>query len=443
MNSNDKVFYINFGCRLNQYETDSIYAEFQSKNIPRTEILEEATYVIINTCTVTNRSDSKNRNTIRSIYKKNPKAKIILTGCYATTNQKDLLLPGVKKIIPNIDKAFLPKIVLNEKTKPSAKSQFAYNYHLKNRSRGYLKIQDGCNRTCSYCKIPIARGKATSRSIQDCIKEANNLIQLGYQELTLTGVNIGDYSDGSLVFTDLLKELINLHGKYYLRISSLEPPDLTNKIVKIFTHEKIASFLHIPIQSASKKILKQMNRKYNLDKVLERILLLREIYPQIHIGTDVIIGFPNETEEDFQDTVDFCKKAKFANIHIFPFSKRTGTSIVDKLENKSSNKINSVKEVNGSIIKKRIQILTTLKNKLEEEYKHNIHNFMLKGIIEKVDNEKISGITENYVSFEINKKDFIKKNIFSNEIENNISLKGRGIQLKYNSNGNSQIIEKL
>ena len=390
-----KAYEVHFGCRLNQYESSSLRAGLTQNNIIVSNDIQSADYIIINTCTVTNRSDQKNRQAIRAYHTENPSAKIIVTGCYATTDAEDIKkISGVYKVVGNNQKALIPQIIQNpdDNTLLSQDATFDYNYRAKEgQSRAYLKIQDGCNKSCSYCKIPQARGSGRSRNIQNTIHEARYLIENNFKELVLTGVNIGWYNDNNTDFYQLLDSLLNLNGDFQIRISSIEPSDVTPDLASFFTHPKLAKFLHVPLQSGSKQILKWMNRGYTPQLYLERIQYIREICKNIHIGTDIIVGFPGETEELFNETLEFSKLLNFANIHIFPFSKRRNTPLEEKMLQ------HNLKEIKGDIIKGRCQQLSTLKEEMMQNYINTTQNIQYRGIIEKVEDNYCEILTENYV----------------------------------------------
>ncbi len=409
-----KAFIYHSGCRLNQYESTSLKSGISKQGFHFVENMQEADVVILNTCTVTNRADQKNRQTIRKVHRLNPKAKIIVTGCYATTDEKEInKLAGVSLVVPNQNKASIPQLLLQNdeelsndyKTIPRIDGQFGYEYRSKEGyARAYLKIQDGCNKSCSYCKIPQARGKARSRNIEDIIKEAKYLIHLGFTEIMLTGVNIGSYefpqnhSMGNSItkndFCDLLEKLLDLDGDFYIKISSIEPGDVTKRLASLYRHSKLAKFLHVPLQSGSKQILKWMNRGYSPKYFEQWVNRVRKECPQIHLGTDVIVGFPGETEEYFEETLEFCEKMKFANIHIFPYSKRKNTPILKKLKPKNGD---FLKEIPREVIKQRILRVMALKEKMFNDYLKYVEGKTFRGIIEKIYGNEIEILTENYI----------------------------------------------
>ena len=390
-----KAYEVYFGCRLNQYESLSLRAGLNEKNIATCDTVQDADYIILNTCTVTNRSDQKNRQAIRSYHRENPSAKIIVTGCYATTDAEEIKkIEGVYKVVSNTQKALIPDIIHQPDNTELLKQDatFAYTYRKKEgQTRAYLKIQDGCNKSCSYCKIPQARGKGRSRTFQNTIDEAKYLIENGFKEIILTGVNIGWYNDNNHNFYTLLEALLNLEGDFQIRISSIEPSDVTIELAAFIQHPKLCSFLHIPLQSGSKQILKWMNRGYTPKVYADRVALIRSKNPNIHIGTDIIVGFPGETEDLFQETLVFAKELQFANIHIFPFSKRKNTPLEEKMLD------HNLQEIKGDIITERISRLSTLKMQMADNYIKDTTTITVRGIIEKVQEQSYEILTENYI----------------------------------------------
>ncbi|RME88758.1 MAG: tRNA (N(6)-L-threonylcarbamoyladenosine(37)-C(2))-methylthiotransferase MtaB [Candidatus Hydrogenedentota bacterium] len=399
-------FYIfHAGCRLNRYETDALTAGMEQEGFTFTENLNNAEYIIFNTCTVTNRADSKSRTIIRRLARENPQAKIIVTGCYATTDAQDVQkLPGVFSVIPNDQKALIPE---NLAGKVASKDGF-FGYPIRKKdgfSRAYLKIQDGCNRTCSYCKIPQARGEGRSRNFYDILDEAKNLIDLGFHELVITGVNIGWYHSENHDIYSLLEHLLQLSGNFYIRLSSIEPGEVNERLAEILTHPKMANFLHVPVQSGSKYILRKMRRGYTPKSYLEKIGAVKKQNPNIHIGTDIIVGFPSETEQDFQDTITLVEEVEFANIHVFPFSMRRHTP-VEKMHKENPQEFPLL---HGDVIRNRVSKIILLKNKLDLLYRQKTAGITVRGIVEKLENNTAEILTENYLRVMADAQDKVRQ----------------------------------
>ena len=396
---------VHFGCRLNQYESDALAGGLGERGLTLVDDIRAADYVILNTCTVTNRADQKNRSAIRHLHDENPAAKIIVTGCYATTDAEEIKnMPGVYWVVSNLNKAAIPSLVAAEQGQAAsepADGQFGYSLRSRQgHARAALKIQDGCNRTCSYCKIPQARGPARSRSFQNTLDEARRLIDLGFSELTVTGVNIGWYKgEGGENFEDLLEALLNLPGRFLLRISSIEPPEVSERLADLLTHTKMARFLHAPLQSGSQSILALMRRGYNLAQYRRRIEQVRNRDMEIHIGTDVIVGFPGESDALFEETLQFCREMQFANIHAFPFSLRKGTPVQAMLHKKAPLPGSDlpIHEIPGDVIRERMKRLTELGDVLAANYRQQTAGRVWRAVIEKNTEGILTATSENYI----------------------------------------------
>ncbi|MBP7282590.1 MAG: tRNA (N(6)-L-threonylcarbamoyladenosine(37)-C(2))-methylthiotransferase MtaB [Leptospiraceae bacterium] len=332
---NNTVSFHTLGCRLNIFETDGLSNSFSKLGINTVQESEKPGIVIINTCTVTNRADSKNRNIIRNAIKNNPGSQVWVTGCYAQTDKEVIeKIPGVTGVVGNTDKSKLPYIILEKNQNMETSEQekldrFSYSDVLpQNHTRAYLKIQDGCNRICSYCKIPQARGKGVSRNSLDVLDQVKFLQDNGVGEIILTGVNLGWFRDDSNTknFNKLLVKILDTLEYSRLRISSIEPSDVGHELAEITLHPRFCNYLHVPMQSGSSKILKLMKRSYTAETFYKRISLVKQKNPNIFIGTDIITGFPGETEIEFSESLQLARDLEIAKIHAFPFSVRKGTS---------------------------------------------------------------------------------------------------------------------
>ncbi len=414
-----------FGCRLNIYESDGILKKFKDQNYEIIPFEDAPEIAIINTCTLTERADSKNRSLIRSILKKNPNSKVIVTGCYAQTNSQEISkISGVYAVIGNEKKSQIFEIINeinhnvsdkihiyssgpletfeNSKKRKKIDSPFDYKNVIPfGHTRAYLKIQDGCDRKCSYCKIPQARGCGVSRNSKEILIEIKYLDSLKIPEIVLTGVNIGWYRFEKYRFTDLLEEILD--NLYYsrLRISSIEPSDVNEKLAKISLHPKFCNFLHIPLQSGSDRILRLMKRSYNSKTYKIRVEKVLAINPRLFLGTDVICGFPSETDDDFRQTYNLLEELPIINIHCFPFSLREGTKAEQIL------KQNPSMNIDKAIIKNRIQSLIELKNRKLLHYAKNIIGEIRTVIVENL--EPIESISDDFLKIQILDKKELKK----------------------------------
>ena len=323
------------GCRLNLFESDGLATTLAKNGIETIPESEKPEVIIVNTCTVTNKADSKNRNIIRNVIKNNPGAHVWVTGCYAETD-KDIIekIPGLAGVVGNQEKSKLPEYILEKLSiEPKINSlnldRFSYSDVLpQNHTRAYLKIQDGCNRVCSYCKIPQARGKGVSRNEEDILSQVQFLQDNGVGEIILTGVNLGWYRDNEnkKSFNALLYKILNKLDYSRLRLSSIEPSDVGHELAELTLHPRFCNYLHIPLQSGNSRILKLMKRSYTAETFYKRISLVKSKNPDIFIGTDIIAGFPSETELEFLDSIQLAKDLGIAKVHAFPFSVRKGTS---------------------------------------------------------------------------------------------------------------------
>lgn len=395
---------LTLGCKVNTYESEYIMNLLKDNGYIIKDFQELCDIYIINTCTVTNQSDSKSKKMIRQAIRRNPDACIVAMGCFIQANP-EYYEDGIDILIGNKDKSNIISI-LNEyfKTKETIKKQYIgrikefedmYIKDFPGRTRAFVKIQDGCDNFCSYCIIPFVRGKCRSKNEDEVVEEVTDLVNNGYKEIVLTGIHTGSYGvDLETNFAHLLKRLVKIKGLLRLRISSIETTELNEEVLNILEKEKIlVDHLHIPIQAGSDEILKKMNRKYNLDYFFQKIEQIRKIRPNISITTDLIVGFPGESEELFEKTIETCKKIKFSKIHVFPYSERKGTAS-SRMDNKVDNKIK----------KERAKKLIEVSKELEINYMNNFINQTVEVLIEEHKDGYSIGHTGNYLHVKIKKK---------------------------------------
>ena len=332
-----KVAFITLGCKVNSYESDAICDLFRKKGADIVKSDEAFDACIINTCSVTNQATAKSRKMIRFAIKNNPKAIIAVMGCYSQMIAKEISeIDGVDIILGNIDKASVVDLVINKIKDNNIvnKVEDIKNYNNFenlnpinfNRTRAFLKIEDGCNNFCTYCIIPFTRGPIRCKPYKDVINDIKEIVKNGYKEVVLTGIHTGKYIDGNVTFTELVKMILKETKLERLRISSIEINEITDEFLAMLKDNKvIANHLHLPLQAGSNHILKLMNRHYTKEEFVSKIAKIRTYSPDISITTDIIVGFPMETSEDFNETLALCKEVKFAKIHAFPFSLRNGT----------------------------------------------------------------------------------------------------------------------
>ena len=388
------------GCKVNIYESEYITNILKENGYQIVDFDSKADIYIINTCTVTNTSDKKSEKMIKRARKQNKDAIIIAMGCHAQIKGDNI---DADIIIGNKDKS---KIISLIEEYQENKNKIKRIYNLDNISfedmyissfnshtRAFVKIQDGCDAFCSYCIIPYARGPIRSKDPKTVIKEITSLVENGYKEIILTGIHTGKYGkDINYTFEQLLKEIIKIKNLYRIRISSIEINELTDPILNLIKdNQVIAKHLHIPLQSGSDKILKLMDRKYDLKFYKNRIEKIRKMIKDISITTDLIVGFPNENEKDMEDTLKFLKEIKFTKIHTFPYSKREGTKAAS-MEN----------QIDETIKRKRVKTVLELSDQLEQDFYQSKLNETEEVIIEQTKDGKSYGYTSNYIKVEIN-----------------------------------------
>lgn len=400
-----KVAIYTLGCKVNLYESEVIMNSFKKCGYEIVDFEDDADIVIINTCTVTNTSDKKSRNIIRQAVKKHENAVIVVMGCYSQVRSADIKeIDGVDIIIGNTKKSKVVSLVeeylKNKKSITEIDNIMHTDFEameldtFETRTRAFVKIQDGCNNFCSYCIIPYSRGNIRSKEKDDVVSEIKCLVKNGYKEVVLTGIHTGHYGKDKYDydFSDLLSELCKIDNLKRIRISSIEITELDSKFIDVLKNNKvIVNHMHIPLQSGCDKTLKEMNRKYDTKYYLDKINLIRSIRPNISITTDLIVGFPNETEEDFNNTLSFLRKVKFSKIHVFPYSRRKGTK-ADLMDN----------QIDEQTKHKRVKEVLKLSEELEIEYMNKFINTDVLVLIEKFENGIISGHTENYIPVKAN-----------------------------------------
>ena len=331
------VAFETLGCKLNQYETDAIATELDRRNFRIVEDAEGADAYIINTCTVTNKADRKSRNTLnRAVRRAGRDGVVVLTGCFVDSNREVLEESGATYVVDNARKNAIPEILeahfRGEIIDPNALASDVFGYAAPSRifhTRTNIKIQDGCDNYCTFCIIPFVRGRARSRRSGAIIDEARDAIRGGARELVLTGVNMSRYryeeADRVVTFVDIVEAILDLDGEFRVRISSLEPDGLDERFVALFSHPKMCPHLHLCLQSGSDRILLAMRRMYSVAQYRSIAGKLRALIPDFNITTDLIVGFPGETEDDFQRSAQLVEEVMVGHVHMFPYSVRAGT----------------------------------------------------------------------------------------------------------------------
>ena len=395
--------FISLGCKVNSYESNALKELFFKNGINDNSKYD---IVVINTCSVTAVADQKSRQIIRRERRNNPNAILCVMGCYSQKNAEYVKKECGADIIvgtSNRDKIvdFVKQFIRDKKQIVAIDNyprKFKYESFgtvaIPNSTRAYVKIEDGCNNFCSYCTIPYTRGVARSRDKDEVINEISTLVEHGFKEIVLTGIHTAHYGldNNGCSFSELVEEICNIPGLYRLRISSIEESEIDDKFLELLgKYPCIAEHLHMPLQSGSKTVLKRMCRKYNVEDYINKVNKITKILPNIAITTDVIVGFPGETDEEFQETYDFIKKVNFAELHVFPFSAREGTKAYDMP--------NQVKpEVKAARVEKLLKLSGELHCKFIEKFKGQEFEVILEE--RNKTTGLLSGFTSNYIKLE-------------------------------------------
>ena len=412
-----KVAFKTLGCRVNLFETDALASRFKAGGY---EVVEggEADVVVVNTCTVTNTSDQKCRQAIHQIRRKNPEALLVVTGCMVNHRKAELIEEGIANyVIDNERKSAIFDIVEEHFHKGQSDPEgydrdlFSYQpafdtFH----TRSLIKIHDGCNNFCSYCIIPMVRGRSTSRPANDIYENIRKVVDHGFKEVVLTGVNMGRYHDGDTNFETLVEHIINIKGDFRVRVSSIEPDQFSDCFLQLFQHEKLAPHMHICLQSGSEDTLKRMHRFYTAAQFREMCQRIKTFRPDFNLTTDIIVGFPGETEETFQESCDFAREIGFSHIQTFKYSKRTGT--------KAAVMPNQVPE---SIKTQRSEVMRQISKENKIRYFEQMQGRQQRMLIERIDAKgNARGYGENYIPIMIHGEN-LKRNSFINVTLNEIA----------------------
>lgn len=399
-----KVAFYTLGCKVNQYETEAMIESFETAGYETVDYEEYADVYIINTCTVTNMGDRKSRQITRRALDSNPDAFIAVVGCYSQVSpDKVIEIPGVKLVVGTNERAKIVELVeyaIEKEEKINMVSDIMEvrefeemsikNY--KSRTRAFLKIQEGCDQYCSYCIIPYARGHIRSRKPESILEEVKLLAENGFREIVLTGIHVASYGrdlgDTSLI--DIIEQVHQVAGIERIRMSSVEPKTLNDDfIARLSKLDKICRHFHLSLQSGCDATLKRMNRKYTTEEYLTVVNKLRSVFPEVAITTDLIVGFPGETEEEFQSTVEFVKKIDFSGMHIFKFSPREGTPA-------AAHKA----QIPPPVKEQRSKLITAIAAESEEGFKKKFLNQKMQVLFEQKAWEEgnfYEGLTDNYI----------------------------------------------
>lgn len=415
---NTKVAFLTLGCKVNSYETEAMQALLSAAGAVIVEFHERADIYVVNTCSVTNMADRKSRQMLHRAKKNNPEAVVVAAGCYAQTADEDAMKEtGIDVIIGNNQKKQIVEILEQYMTgvenkrleigKETEYEELSLNTQVEH-TRAYIKIQDGCNQFCSYCIIPYARGRIRSRNPQDVVEEVKRLAASGYQEIVLTGIHLSSYGKSSYEKTmnedrqpllDLIRQINEVQGIQRIRLGSLEPRIITENFVKTLCEcEKVCPHFHLSLQSGSDTVLKRMNRKYTTEEYAASVNILKTYYDAPAITTDIIVGFPQETEEEFLETMEFAKRIGFSKIHVFKYSRRKGT-VADKMSGQVAEQVKT----------ERSERLMALEASLGEDYRERFLGTEQSVLFEEsslVDGETCQvGYNERYVRIAVRTKE--------------------------------------
>lgn len=394
------------GCKVNQYDTEAVVEQFKASGYEEVAFDEVADVYIVNTCTVTHLSDRKCRQMLRKTKKLNPNSILVAMGCYAQASGEKIKedVPEVDLIIGTNKRSEILKLV------EAYHEQETYNYvsnimdveefeelqisSMGEHTRVYLKIQEGCNNYCTYCIIPYVRGKIRSRKLENVVQEAQRLVEAGFKEIILTGIHVLAYGKdlGNVTLLDAIKRVHDLEGVERIRLSSIEPVVLTDEFLDaIATLPKLCHHFHLSLQSGSESVLKRMNRKYTAQEYKESVQRLRKVWEDVAITTDIIVGFPGETEEEFQETVEFVQEVGFAQVHLFPYSKREGT-VAAKMKD----------QVESAIKDERMKVLKQVTLKNQDAFLDAHIGKEVEVLFEKSEAGMAHGYTSNYMKVQVN-----------------------------------------
>lgn len=396
------------GCRVNQYETEAIAESFIKKGYEIVNFDDYADVYVINTCTVTNMSDRKSRQMIRKAKKTNPDAVVVAAGCYAQVSPEEALkIEGVDIVIGTSEKGRIFELV-EEYKKKGRKINFVSNImnirsfeeleidEYQDRTRAFLKIQDGCDRYCSYCLIPYARGPVRSRNPQNIFNEVLKLSRKGFKEIILSGIHVASYGKdiGNVNLVDIIKGINEIEGIERIRIGSVDPTFFTDKVIdEISKVKKLCPHFHLSLQSGCDETLKRMNRHYTASEYKSIVESLRKAFKDVSVTTDVIVGFPGETDEEFKKTYDFLKDIKLSKMHIFKYSPRKGTRAAAYKD-----------QVKPDIKENRSKILLELDEILEREFIESFVSKKMDVLFEELNDGVSCGYTRNYIKVSVNTK---------------------------------------
>lgn len=421
---NKTVSFLTLGCKVNQYDSDAMRTIFLQQGYKAVKEEEEADVYVINTCSVTSIGDRKSRQMVRKIRRKYPQAVIAVAGCYAQIAPEifeamgdiDVIVGAQNrsKIVEYVEQAQKKEKTINAVKDIMSVTEFENLYvdaEGETKTRAFIKVQEGCDNYCTFCIIPFARGKLKSRKQKDAVEEIQRLVLKGYREIVLTGIHLGNYGrdlhDGTSLAT-LVEELLRIPNLLRIRMGSIESVELSDDLINLIKDEpRVCRHLHLPIQSGSDAVLRRMNRHYRLPEYKKLISELREKIPGLALTTDLIVGFPGETEENFMETLETLRELRFSAIHVFPYSQRTGTPAAV-----------FPNQVPGDIKKDRVHRVQELEKEISKEYRKTFLQKTVHVLIEEEKNGYFEGLSDEYIRVSITDKNVEKGRLYSVYVEN-------------------------
>lgn len=421
---NKTVSFLTLGCKVNQYDSDAMRTIFLQQGYKAVKEEEEADVYVINTCSVTSIGDRKSRQMVRKIRRKHPQAVIAVAGCYAQIAPEifeamgdiDVIVGAQNrsKIVEYVEQAQKKEKTINAVKDIMSVTEFENLYvdaEGETKTRAFIKVQEGCDNYCTFCIIPFARGKLKSRKQKDAVEEIRRLVTKGYREIVLTGIHLGNYGrdlhDGTSLAT-LVEELLRIPNLLRIRMGSIESVELSDDLINLIKDEpRVCRHLHLPIQSGSDAVLRRMNRHYRLPEYKKLISELREKIPGLALTTDLIVGFPGETEENFMETLETLRELRFSAIHVFPYSQRTGTPAAV-----------FPNQVPGDIKKDRVHRVQELEKEISKEYRKTFLQKTVHVLIEEEKNGYFEGLSDEYIRVSITDKNVEKGRLYSVYVEN-------------------------
>lgn len=407
-----KVALDTLGCKLNQAETERLARQLAEAGHCLVHSATEADVYILNTCTVTHSADSKSRHWLRLAHRRNPDARLVVTGCYAQSKPDELAqIEGVSLVVDNNEKPHLLELLQGSGCLVSSTSTSGNSPAL--RTRAFIKIQDGCSHFCTYCIVPQVRGREKSQSADDIVAEVRQRVSEGYQEIVLTGTEIGAYQDNGTVLKSLLERILAETGVSRLRLSSLQPQEISLELLGLWRDSRLCPHFHLSLQSGSDRVLQRMKRAYSVSNFRRAVSLIRNMVPDAAITTDIIVGFPGETEDEFAESDDFCRELQFARIHVFPYSPRPGTEASQMSG-----------QVGAKVKRERSQRMLVLAQESTDNFKRQFLGKVMTVLWETKSDGIWSGLTGNYIKVHVKSDQDLANKILLTKL---VETKGDGV----------------